>query len=208
MFAELRAGEAAITTLRARFTAESRRGTERHSTSGVLLVKKPDRFRLRMMLPFGVTVFDYLRTRDHVHVSLPLQGRVIDDPPADDATAFSQADLGAAFLRGADAFPGTCLAETAGPFNVAIVCRANPDTVLRRTVVDATTAWIHDETTYEAGAPRLVIHYDDYRPIGDSVLPFHIAMQYPGREQSVEISIQRYEVNPALSDALFEPIPQ
>ena len=204
VFGAVRAREEQIATLRARFTADSRSGEERHSTSGVLLVKKPDRFRLRMMLPFGVTVFDYLRTGEHVQVSLPLQDRVLYDPPPDDSSAFSQADLGTAFLRGPDAFPGDCTPESAGTSSVAIVCRARSGTVLRRIVTDAPSATIRDETTYEADAPHLVIGYDDYRPVQATSLPFHITMQYPGRAMRVEIVIQRYEVNPGLSDDLFQ----
>src|SRR5574340_57689 len=61
--------EAAIHTLRARFTAHSRRGDDTHAADGVLLVKKPDRFRLRLMLPLGLTIFDYVSWGHRVQVT-------------------------------------------------------------------------------------------------------------------------------------------
>src|SRR5262249_42706662 len=104
----VRAREERIVSLRARFVAENERNGEKHRVSGVLLVKKPAKFRLRMMLPFGLTVFDYVSWGARAQLSLPLEDRVVNGPPWDEAVAFSQEDLGQAFLRGANAFPGTC----------------------------------------------------------------------------------------------------
>ena len=40
---------------------------------------------------------------------------------------------------------------------------------------------------------------------GDLLLPYHIALQYPEQRVSLDISIERYEVNPRLPDELFQP---
>src|SRR5262249_46077211 len=101
----VRAREERIVSLRARFIAENERNGEQHRVNGVLLVKKPAKFRLRMMLPFGLTVFDYVSWGGRAQLSLPLEDRIVNGPPWDEAVAFSQEDLGQAFLRGANAFP-------------------------------------------------------------------------------------------------------
>ncbi|HXQ23016.1 MAG TPA: hypothetical protein VN812_15165 [Candidatus Acidoferrales bacterium] len=207
IFAIVRQREAQIVTLRARFTADSRRGDEQHSADGVLLVKKPDRFRLRLMLPLGLTVFDYVSWGPHARMSLPLENRVASDPTPDSHLAFSQEDLAQAFLRGSRAFPGTCTPSNDDTAAVVVVCRDAPGTILRRIRIDAHGATPLDETSFEAGQPRMTIRYGDYRMTGDMLLPYRIALQYPEQRVSLDISIERYEVNPRLPDELFQPPP-
>ena len=78
-YAAVRQQEAAIRTLRARFRAAVRRGTETRVADGVLVVKKPDRFRLRLLSPFGFTVFDYTSWDAHDRMELPLEGKLFHD---------------------------------------------------------------------------------------------------------------------------------
>jgi hypothetical protein len=205
VFATVRAREDRLVTLRARFAADARRGAERHATDGVLLVKKPDRFRLRMMLPLGLTVFDFVQAGQREQLSLPLQGRVVSGTPPPDLMPMSQADLDEAFLRGPAAFPGTCAAQAVAPGQVAVVCRDRSGDVLRRIDIERATATIIEEVSYDRGRPRLVLRYGDYRRVGDVALPYHIEMLCPGRDLSLAIRIARYEVNPSLPDRLFEP---
>lgn len=205
VLASLRAHEEHIITLRARFSSTARNQEGSHTTTGVLLVHKPDRFRMRLMLPIGLTVFDYLRTGDRTQMVLPLEGRVITDPKGDQPGLFSQADLVAAFLRGPDAFPGTCDPSAAADGTVEVICRDGAGTVRRRLTVHNPAATIRDETSYESDRPRLITRYDDYRVTDGLPLPYQIIMQYPGHDVAVEITIQRYEVNPTLADELFQP---
>ncbi len=204
VFAAVRAREDRLVTMRARFTADSRRGREHHSTDGVLLVKKPDRFRLRMMLPLGLTVFDFVQAGQREQLTLPLQGRVVSGTPPADLMPMSQADLDEAFLRGPAAFPGTCVARAAAPALVVVVCRDQSGNVLRRIAVERATATITQEVSYDQGRPHLVLRYDDYRQVDGTALPYHIEMLYPGGDLSLAIEIERYEVNPPLPDRLFD----
>jgi len=50
-----------------------------------------------------------------------------------------------------------------------------------------------------------VIRYDAYRDTDGTKLPYEISLAYPGQQLQVDIAIERYEVNPALSDSLFLP---
>lgn len=200
----IRRREERITSLRARFDADSERAGETRHTDGVLLVKKPDRFRLRLILPLGLTVFDYVSWGAHTQVSLPLENRTLSDGAPDERLAFSHTDLRAAFLRGADAFPGSCRTEAA-PGSVVAQCRDAAGQVLRRIRIDAQRGTIRDETSYEEGAVRMIIRYDDYRRVDAVDLPYHIVLAYPAQRVTLSITIQRYEVNPPLADELFRP---
>jgi outer membrane lipoprotein-sorting protein len=195
--AAVRAEEDRIHSLRARFSSVTRLPGDERSADGVLLVAKPDRFRLRLMLPFGLTVFDYLNVGERTWMTLPLA-----DPQqrahAEQFAPFSRDDLGQAFLRGAYAFPGDCTAATADDAEVVVRCRV--DGALRRSLLIGNEG-ILEETSYAGDAPRMVIHYADYR----GGLPYHITLEYPQHQQSVDITIERYEVNPTLSDDLFQP---
>lgn len=202
-FAAVQADEQRVRTLRARFSSTVRLPDAERSADGVLLIAKPDRFRLRLLLPFGVTVFDYLNVGDKTWTTLPLAGEQARQR-VDQFAPFSREDLGQAFLRGPHAFPGSCDAAPAAEDDVLVTCRDGG--AVRRTVLIG-AAGIAEETSFENGAARLVIRYADYRDAGAGVaLPYRITLEYPQRRQAVDISIDRYEVNPALADDLFRPL--
>jgi hypothetical protein len=200
--AAVRTNEDQVRSLRARFRSVVHLPDSERAADGVLLIAKPDRFRLRLLLPFGFTVFDYLNVGEQTWTTLPLAGEQAPERAAQFA-AFSRDDLGQAFLRGPHAFPGTCDAAPAEHDQVLVSCRS--DAELRRTVLIGSQG-IAEEVSYEGGLPRLVIRYDDYRSVDATVLPFRITLHYPQRRQLVQIGIDGYEVNPALSDDLFRPL--
>jgi outer membrane biogenesis lipoprotein LolB len=200
--AAVQANEERIHSLRARFSSVAHVGDTDRSADGVLLVVKPDRFRLRLMLPIGFTVFDYLCVGDQTWVSLPLAGEK-ERAGVDQFAPFSREDLGQAFLRGPYAFPGVCDAAPAPNDQVWVTCRDGD--VLRRTILIGSDG-IVEEAAYSDGVQRLLIRYADYRSLDGASLPYRITLEYPQRRQSVDIAIDRYEVNPALSDDLFRPV--
>jgi hypothetical protein len=63
--------EEQVRSLRARFSSVARTSGVERAADGVLLIAKPDRFRLRLMLPFGITVFDYLNIGEQTWTVLP-----------------------------------------------------------------------------------------------------------------------------------------
>jgi outer membrane biogenesis lipoprotein LolB len=199
--AAVQANEERIHSLRARFDSVAHLPDADRSADGVLLVVKPDRFRMRLMLPFGFTVFDYLCVGEQTWVSLPMAGEE-ERARVNQFAPFSREDFRQAFLRGSYAFPGTCEAAPAPNDQVWVTCR-DAD-VLRRTVLIGSDGII-EEATYSDGVQRLLIRYRDYRSIDGAALPFRITLEYPQQRQSVDITIERYEVNPALSDDLFRP---
>jgi RNase P/RNase MRP subunit p29 len=98
----------------ARFAAELRNGETVRKADGVLLVKKPDRFRLRLMSFLGPTVLDYTSVAEHTRIELPLQGKHVVDGEVPSDAAMSPADLRQAFLRADAAFPGECTPQAEG----------------------------------------------------------------------------------------------
>jgi hypothetical protein len=200
----VRAREDAIRSLRAQFSTHTQTPAGERSADGVLLVKKPDAFRLRLYLPFGLTVFDYVSVGERVQIVLPMEGRVVDSPPTGDLAVFSQDDLGQAFLRGGRAFPGTCRPDGDGD-GVRVDCTRADGTLQRRIRIDARTATIAEEVSYRDGAERLVMRFEDYRVADGGVLPYRIQLTEPQRSMSVTIAVRRYEVNPELRAELFAP---
>lgn len=195
----VRAREDAIRSLRARFRATTHRGDTRQRTNGILLVSKPDRFRLRLMLPLGLTVFDYTRSGERTAMALPLgDGEAWDG----EAPPFDGGDLDAAFLRGDHAFPGSCRAVREGE-EVVVSCA---DGAVRREVrLDAVRGAIVREVSGAADDVRTTIDYDDFRPTAHALLPYRIVLVYPERAVTLLIEIDSYEVDPELAPALFLP---
>jgi outer membrane lipoprotein-sorting protein len=204
VLAGVRQREDQIHSLRARFKATAFHGSGESDVHGVLLVRKTNRFRMRLMLPLGITVLDYVNQGDRAWTLSPLSNG--DD--AEEARLFSPADVRETFLRGAAAFPGTCLATGESAAIVEVACRACDDCPLLRSLhLDRRNGTISEETSYDGGEPRLAIRYADYREVFGQPLPFRVVMTYPARRLKVEIQIRAYEVNPELKDELFEPPP-
>jgi hypothetical protein len=195
----VRAREDAVHSLRARFRATTHRDDTRQRTNGILLVAKPDRFRLRLMLPLGLTVFDYTRSGERTAMALPLGGGEAWDG---EAPPFDGADLDAAFLRGEHAFPGSCQAARAGE-EVVVSCA---DGAVRRELrLDPARGAIVRENSGGADGVRTTIDYDDFRPTASALLPYRIVLAYPARAVTLLIEIDGYEVDPQLAPALFLP---
>ena len=202
----VRAREDAVRTLRATFRAEVHARDESGEPSaravgGVLLVRKPEDFRLRLTLPLGLTVFDYLARGERVSVVRPLARG--DDPA--DFRSFSREDLGQAFLRGGLAFPGTCAARRRSSPWLVFDCLVGGAKLLRQIRVDPDTGRIAQERSFRNGHVRLLLEYDDFRAADGADLPHRILLVYPDEGVHVDIEVDRYEVNPVLAERLFEP---
>jgi hypothetical protein len=205
VFALVQAREQAIVSLRTSFSARTRERDRTREADGVLLVQKPDRFRLRMMLSLGVTVFDYLTVGEQTQIAFPLEGRIVNGAPQGDWAAFSRDDLSQAFLRGERAFPGVCTPVAQDTELVVVTCHER-GRLQRRFLIEGRTATVREEISYTREQPRLVIRFGDYRMVGSSPMPFRIELLYPERALVVEITVATTEVNPALEESLFRPL--
>jgi hypothetical protein len=206
MLAAVRAREDAVQTLRATFeTTTSKNGEPQRTTDGVLLVRKPDAFRLRLTTPFGLTAFDYLSRPDGVHVVFPY-GDGAAGTAQESPLPFSEDDLREIFLRGDRAFPGQCSEARAPAGEFIVECRTRTGELLRSLTIDAPTGRIHEERSYRDGKLHLLLVNDDYRPADAADLPYRIVLTYPSTGTRMEILVRRYEVNAPLDDHLFAPV--
>lgn len=201
VYGAVRRQEAAVQTLRARFSARVDRDGEVRRADGVLLVKKPDRFRLRLLLPFGPTVFDYTSWDNHDRMQLPLEGKQFSDAEIADHAPFSPADLRAVFL-GTDG--GLQCSAQGGAVETIVECRDREGAVARLIRVQTATRRVAQEVHFVAGQPALIMQFDDYRQVESADLPFLISLMYPEKHVHLEITVRSYEVNPTLADELFD----
>jgi len=200
VYAAVRRQEAQVRALRSRFSARVDHAGEVRRADGVLLVKKPDRFRLRLLAPFGPTVFDYTSWDDHDRMQLPLEGKQFNDAEIADHAPFSPADLRVVFL-GTDG--GLQCRAQGGAAETVVDCRDHEGAVARLIHVQTATRRVAQEVHFAAGQPRLIMRFDDYRHVDSVDLPFQISLTYPEKNVHLEITVRSYEVNPTLADELF-----
>lgn len=191
----LAAQEAQIHTLRAQFKATVTNLKGRRSATGVLVVRKPDRFRVRLAAGFGMTVMDYLSVGERIRLDLPMSRTILFDAQVDDGNAFHAADLRAAFLRGHHAYPGECRSTLQGEWTT-IECGTR-----RLRVRDGD---LLEESAVDAAGVRMSTTYGDIRDVNGMRLPHTISMQYPRDDVQLDVVVQRYEINPELEDQLFQ----
>lgn len=195
VFTRARQNEARVRTLRAQFEARVVRAGEVREASGVLLVKKPDRFRLRLLSPLGITVFDYTSVGSHRRMQLPTEGKQFDDAAIDTNAPFSPNALRAVFLRGDSAFPAGC-ASTTDAATVLVRCPTAPGQPFF--VIAPATA----DISFEGRGP-IGVSYFDYRPVAGARLPYAVVVNDRDSGTDLSITVRRYEVNPDLADGLF-----
>jgi hypothetical protein len=195
--AAVRQRAAAVRTLRAQFDATARFPGGERAASGVLIVRPPDDARLRLVAPFGLTVFDGLRTGGRTYVSAPLAA-----DRARDTMALMRAGPADSVLFGGAAIADCAAAADPAPQRAAYWC-GTPAT--RWIVIDRATGTLESETEVENGAPAVRRTYGDYRLVDGVPLPYRIVVEYPPRHLRVDIAVTRYEVNPPLRDDQFAP---
>ena len=202
-YAAVRQQEAAIRTLRARFRAVVRRGTVTRIAEGVLVVKKPDRFRLRLLSPFGLTIFDYSSSGAHDRMELPLEGKLFHDAEIADHALFSPAAMREAFLGSSGDDAKRCTVQ-GGDLETVVDCRDEAGTLGRLIRIQTSTRRVEQRVRMQSGQPELVMEFADYRRVERVELPFKIALTYPAKQMHLDITVRSYEVNPSLPDSLFD----
>ncbi|HYD48820.1 MAG TPA: hypothetical protein VEB21_10755 [Terriglobales bacterium] len=178
-------------SLRATFDVEVSYGGGERRAGGALVVRKPDRFRMRLLTPFGVTVFDYLQREGRSWVWQPL-GAGGSTSERNSLQLFSERGMGAAFLGQYDVDPATCRiqAQTAD-------CPAGGERTIR---ID-----LAQQVIVEDHHPQAHIRYSEHRLHESHNLPAHISICADAGRLAVQVSIKTYEVDVPLPDDLFQP---
>jgi len=194
--------EAIPSTLRVRFAATVSAPNARRA-QGVLVVRRPDRLRLRLWSPFGLTVLDYVRAAETATLLLPLEGLVLRDAAIDTASSFSPSAFVPAFLLERRPAASNCRVD--GPW---IDCHDGTGGAERALRIDRRDGSLRRETIIRQGRPDLMLHYDDYRETGGVWLPYRIEATAAGSSAratpELRIEVEAYELNPALDESVFD----
>jgi hypothetical protein len=202
------AREAAIRTLRARFSATTTTEDGTRTVQGVLLVAKPDRLRFRLVLPLGLTVFDYLRVGDRAWLTLPLGRSESGSAPG---AAMEGLERGFVRLTGERKLTG-CRPDRSEDGALWLSCcehgHGDVCDTWRNVRIRLTDGAIEEERI-DAEQEVTVIRYDDYRVVDRAFLPFRIAIVEgdPPSTRKIDVVIERYEINPTLGGDQFSPAP-
>ena len=189
-------------TLRATFRLKVRRdGREAMSTRGALVVARPDRLRLQLFSLGVMTVYDFTARGDRFRVRRPLD----DETRIGRLGGVADADAGvAAELR------PILLGSSAAPSGVeergdAAHVRFDEPEGRREVVISRRDGSFQSEALRSAGGDlRVRARYSDHRLVDGLALPFRIAVDYPERQVSLDIEIERYTRNQPVEDGLFE----
>lgn len=213
LLAFVRVREDAVSALRARFTVEFQADPRhRRQLDGVVVVRKPDAFRMSLVSPFGLTVFDHVARAGSARTRYPM-----GEPGRGPDASLSHEQMAQAFLRGEHAFPGRCEARAVTTDTVEFRCADAGRDHHRRLTVERASGNILLERSFTAGREQLRIERGDYRRAGgsgprqrhlDVELPWRIKMTTPGTDRIVEIGIRTYEIDPDLAEDLFMFDPQ
>lgn len=201
--AVVRNGGDRVTSLRATFLASVHRGDALERARGVLLVSKPDRFRLRLSSLFGFTILDYLSSKGDDRLWLASADRILLGDEIAESASFSPDAVRWIFLRERGDPRSEC-EEAEGGDDAMVECRNAEGRVTYRGYVQRSSSLLEREVLLDDG-PRLTVVYGDYRPTSGVRLPYSIEWTEAASGARVEIQVDRYEVDPWLADELFAP---
>ncbi len=193
--AVLRARTAAFSSVRARFSAVAHLDGTQRQASGVLLARRPDALRLRLIAPFGITVLDYTRSADGTAVWLPADSA---GPAPPDLALFAHLGLD-------DALPSDRCHASGQQGALALYTCTLPPHGERLLAVDPETATLRAAHDWFDGQPVLSRTYDDYRLVGTVPLPYRLSLH--AAQATVEVRIDAYELDPPLGADAFRPPP-
>lgn len=199
----VRYGGDPVSSLRATFTARVHRDESSQRASGVLLVQKPDRVRLRLSSPLGFTILDYTSNGGSDRLWLASEDRTLSGDELTSTASFSPDAVRWIFLRG-DRFGEDCRERDAAEW-IVVECGDRSGARRYRGYVQRDSRLLLREVILDGGEPRLTVAYADHRSIAGIRMPYSIEWIETKLATRVSIDIDRYEVNPELPVRLFMP---
>ena len=179
-----------IDTLQARFRARVQAGGDRRSLRGVLLFRRPEALRLRLMMPFGFTVYDGLSIGGQTWESSPY----VEIPKSDPLLPR---------IAGLSLFRPLRECEELSSIDASslrISCRGRSG---RRILdIDRKSELPRRETVVDSPASVVRADYSDYRQVDNHKLPFEIDIS-TSQGLKIALSISSYEINSDLPRKAF-----
>ncbi len=180
-------------------TLDDRRNARHAKMRGVLLVLRPDRFRLRLLGPADVTAMDltYVAGRYRLEIAgkAPFVGA-----DASRETRLPVAAMAEAFLR---SWEGEAAGLWAGPARRRLAVSA-PGGGRLIVILPAARPEPLAESFRRRSVEELRVTYGDYRSVGAARLPNRISMYLPDRNLAAHVLVERYELDPTVPDGAFE----
>lgn len=204
LLAELRGAQAPVHTLKVvhHITVQAEGRPSTGAMQGLLAVRRPDAYRLRVLGPAGITAMDLAWRSGRFVLTVPPRGVRVD---GDERTPREQ-------LRGvpvdglARAFLGTFDATRAALVEDArwsLLTLVEPGGARRKLFVDRRNGTVAVDARFEGGAETTRLTQGGYRQVGGVWLPFRVRFDMPAQRVVATITVDRYDVNPALPDAAF-----
>jgi outer membrane lipoprotein-sorting protein len=197
---------AGIDALRAEVGLRFSRGEESRSTSGALVVQRPDRIRLRCWGPLGVTVLDLLvrdrratlyMPRDNAAFRVALD-RVSEEEALEPGTrSLLLVESLLAELETAD-LPFRVEPDPDARRGSLVVLR--DDVPIARVIYDRAT--LLPEARISLVGPPCEIRYEGYRPMGERWWPRRLTVI--SGDLRLAVQLRDVEVNPEIDPAVFE----
>jgi hypothetical protein len=182
-----------------RLTLQDRRNARHAKMRGLLVVARPDRFRLRLLGPADVTAMDltYVAPRYRLEIA----GRdTFVGADARRETRLPVAAMAETFLR---RFEGEAVGLWAGSTRRRLAI-ATPDGGRRIVILPAARPEVMADSFRRRGVEELRVTYRQYRSVGPARLPFEVSMYLPDRSLAAHVAVERYEVGPAIPEGAFE----
>ena len=201
LLAELRLREDAAGSWKAvhSLSIEDRRSLRSARLRGVLLVRRPDRFRLRLLGPAGMTAMDLLFVAPRYQLAIP-GGPAISGADARRERRLPVDAMARAFLRVYDGEP-VALHTSATRRRLDL---RGAGGVRRTLVVGGDRPEVLVDSARGDGGESLRVTYADWREIEGRRLPFRVRMDLPQREITARVEVERYELDPRVPADAFE----
>ena len=203
LIGQLRAAQAPIKTLKVvHHISLWSAGLSSGALQGLLAVRRPDAYRLRVLGPAGLTAMDLVWR----------QGRFVLDVPSRGVHLAGDERTPRARLHGvpvdglARAFLGTYEAVRASLVEDArfsLLTLVEPSGARRRLFVRRQDGAVAIDARFEDGRETTRLTHEGYRAVGGVRLAYRVRCDMPAQGLAATIDVDRYDVNPRLPDAAF-----
>lgn len=182
------------------------------SVSGVLALQPPDRFRIKLFLPGGLTVQDLTLVGDSYRLVLPLEGRerrgqMCFGSAAECEDAGPGLVLGWIFTRDVAAHAATSTVVTSGDRRIIATGLVPAHDLHARLTVARDELRVLREELFQGGQLWLRAEFDDYRlaggRTGSVALPYSVRVADERNKFRIDLRIRSYALKDGFPDGLF-----
>lgn len=173
----------------------------------LVALKRPDQYRLKLFSSLGLTLIEFVLSRDGFRFRMPSKG--IDfigkkEEAREKIPYFPVEALREAFVHSfeADRIDWHQLEQK----HLLILHKKGEISMIKRWI-DQKNLTLLKEVFLREEAEELIIDYRDYRPHAEGkglFLPYRIAIRLPQEGLRLEIKVIQYEVNPAFHEKMFD----